>query len=77
MRETWIRSLGWEDPFQYSGLENSKDCIVHGFTKSQTQLGDFHFHSVVFDLPTKMGPVTYTLKSFYENYGYYMQKSWK
>ena len=33
MRETWIRSLGWEDPleksypFQYSGLENSMDCI--------------------------------------------------
>ena len=23
---------------QYSGLENSMDCIVHGFTKSQTQL---------------------------------------
>ena len=25
-------------PFQYSGLENSMDCIVHGVTKSQTQL---------------------------------------
>ena len=23
-------------PLQYSGLENSKDCIVHGVTKSQT-----------------------------------------
>ena len=23
-------------PFQYSGLENSMDCIVHGVTKSQT-----------------------------------------
>ena len=31
-------------PFQYSGLENSMDCIVHGVTKSQTQLSDFHFH---------------------------------
>ena len=29
-------------PFQYSGLENSKDCIVHGVTKSWTWLGDFH-----------------------------------
>jgi len=29
-------------PFQYSGLENSMDCIVHGITKSQTQLTDFH-----------------------------------
>ena len=32
-------------PFQYSGLENSMDCIVHGFSKSQTQLNDFHFTS--------------------------------
>ena len=30
-------------PFQYSGLENSMDCIVHGVTKSQTQLSNFHF----------------------------------
>jgi len=30
-------------PLQYSGLENSMDCIVHGVTKSQTQLNDFHF----------------------------------
>ena len=29
---------------QYSGLENSMDCIVHGVTKSQTWLSDFHFH---------------------------------
>ena len=28
---------------QYSGLENSMDCIVHGVAKSQTQLSDFHF----------------------------------
>ena len=30
-------------PLQYSGLENSMDCIVHGVTKSQTQLNDFDF----------------------------------
>ena len=30
-------------PFQYSGLENSMDCIVHGVPKSWTQLSDFHF----------------------------------
>ena len=28
---------------QYSGLENSMDCIVHGVAKSWTQLSDFHF----------------------------------
>ena len=27
---------------QYSGLENSMDCIVRGVTKSQTGLSDFH-----------------------------------
>ena len=31
-------------PFQYSGLENPMDCIVHGVTKSQIGLRDFHFH---------------------------------
>ena len=31
-------------PLQYSGLENSMDCTVHGVAKSQTQLSDFHFH---------------------------------
>ena len=33
-------------PLQYSGLENSMDCIVHGVVKSQTQLNNFHFSSV-------------------------------
>ena len=27
---------------QYSGLENSMDCIVHEVAKSQTWLSDFH-----------------------------------
>ena len=30
-------------PLQYSGLENSVNCIVHGVAKSWTQLSDFHF----------------------------------
>ena len=30
-------------PLQYSGLDNSVDCLVHGVAKSQTQLNDFHF----------------------------------
>ena len=49
MRETWVRSLGWEDTlekgtathFQYSGLENfvnrgAWQATVHGITKSWT-----------------------------------------
>ena len=33
-------------PFQYSGLENSLDHIVHRVTKSRTWLSDFHFLSL-------------------------------
>ena len=48
VQETWVRSLGWEDPLQkgkalhYPGLEKSMDWIVHGVAKSQTRLSDFH-----------------------------------
>ena len=28
-------------PLQYSGLENSMDCIVHRVSKSRTQLSEF------------------------------------
>ena len=48
--ETWVRSLSWKDPLekgkanlQYSGLENSMDCIVHRVTNSQPRLSNFHF----------------------------------
>ena len=60
--ETWVQSLGWEDPLemgmasvfgilawrlQYPGLENSMDCIVHGDAKSRTWLSDFSLFTVV------------------------------
>ena len=55
MQETLVQFLGWEDspgegkgyPLQYSGMENSMDYIVHGVTKSQTRLNDFHFLSLL------------------------------
>ena len=31
-------------PLQYSGLENSMNCIVYGVSKSQTRLRGCHFH---------------------------------
>ena len=55
MQETWVRSLGWEDPgegngnlFQYSCLENPMDGVawwatLHGVAKSRTRLSDFTF----------------------------------
>ena len=53
MWDTWVRSLGWEDPLEKGkathssivGLENSMDGTVHRVAKSQTRLSDFHFHS--------------------------------
>ena len=30
-------------PLQYPTLDNSMDCIVHGVSKSWTQLSTFHF----------------------------------
>ena len=58
IQETWglIPGLGRSPeegkgyPFQYSGLENSMDCIVHGVAKSWTRLSDFHFFMVHFSL---------------------------
>ena len=49
--ETWVQSLGWEDPsgegkgypLQDSGLENPMDCIMHGIAESWTRLSHFHF----------------------------------
>ena len=29
-------------PLQYSGLENSMDCVAHGVAKSWTRLSNFH-----------------------------------
>ena len=31
-------------PLQYSCLDNSMDCIVHGVTNNRIQLSDSHFH---------------------------------
>ena len=55
MQETWVWSLGWEDPLEkeglptlvYYGLENSMDRVawqatVHGVAKNRTQLTNFH-----------------------------------
>ena len=56
MQETWVRSLGWEDPLEkemathslYSCLENPMDggawwATVHWVAKSRTQPSDFTF----------------------------------
>ena len=57
-RETWVRSLGWDDLLEKGNathssiLENSTCGIVHGVSKSRTQLSDFHFQGG--QLPTSI-----------------------
>ena len=38
-------------PLQYSGLENSMDCMVHEFAKSWTRQSDFHIQGKMWSLP--------------------------
>ena len=51
-RETWVWSLGWEDPLKKGKATHPSVLawripwtiyIVHGVAKSQTRLSDFHF----------------------------------
>ena len=51
MRETWVWSLGWEDPLEKGKATHSSILVwkspwttVHGVAKSHTWLSDFHFH---------------------------------
>ena len=43
-------------PLQYSGLENSMDCIVPGVAKSRTQLNDFRSLTHSFSLLSNLTP---------------------
>ena len=50
MRETWIQSLGWEDPLEKGNLSSPvfwpgefHGLQSMGVAKSQTQLSDFPF----------------------------------
>ena len=50
MRETWVQSLGWEDPLEKGKATHSSILAwripwtkVHGVTKSWTRLSDFHW----------------------------------
>ena len=53
MQETWVLSLGWEDPLEKGKATHSSIlawripwtvCIVHGVAESQTRLSNFHCH---------------------------------
>ena len=51
MWETWVRSLGWEDPLEKRKATHSSILawripwtIAHRVAKNQTKLSSFHFH---------------------------------
>ena len=54
MLETWVQSLGWEDPLEKGKATHSSILAWRipwtvqfmGVTKSQTQLSDFHFSNM-------------------------------
>ena len=65
-QEVPVRFLQSENgyPRQYSGLEISVACIIHGVTNSRTSLSDFHFHSHFHDYITSIVNGAY-LESWY------------
>ena len=48
IQETWVQSLGWEDPLEKGTAIHSNILVwripwtIHGVTKSQTGLSNFH-----------------------------------
>ena len=59
MQETLVVFLGQENPLEKGKASHSSilacrspwtDCIVHGVSKTQTQLSDFHFTSDVYQV---------------------------
>ena len=80
--ETWVRSLGWEDPLgegsgyplQYSGLENSMDreawrATVHGVAKSQLNWVTFTFTLERKGSHAEMNRLKFQCKLFYHCQG--------
>ena len=57
-------------PLQYSGVENSMDCIVHGVAKSRARWSDFHFH---FSLTSE--PLGKLRKKYKPTLNYMLQES--
>ena len=51
-QETWVRSLGWEDPLEKETATHSSilawriPWTIYGVAKSKTRLNNFHFQSL-------------------------------
>ena len=54
MHETWVQSLGWDDPLEKGKATHSSILawripwtLVHGVAKSRTRLSNLHFWKVM------------------------------
>ena len=76
MLETWVLSLGWEEPLEEGIATHSSilawripmdrgawQATVHGTAKSKTQLSDFHFLSLLC-YNFSWNPSLYSIPSF-------------
>ena len=68
--DTWVRSLGWEDPLEKRKATHSSILTwripwtyVHGVTKSWTRLSDFHFNMIY---PLSLPSPTFCSWEFYD-----------
>ena len=61
MRETLVRSLGWEDPLEKGKATHSSILAwrIPWDMKSQTQLSYFHFHLKDVKTEAQRGQVTF------------------
>ena len=52
LRETWVRSLGWEDPLEKGTATHSSILATYSSSlvaKSWPQLSDFHFYHIYYE----------------------------
>ena len=71
MWETWVQSLGWEDPPEKETTTHSRILAwripVHGVANSQTRLSDFHFTFTFVDLQYIFIFLKFQKKHVYDN----------
>ena len=49
VRHDWVTELNWTEPLDHSSPENLMNCMVHGVSKSQTRLSNFHFRAAAIE----------------------------
>ena len=90
MQEIWSRVWTWvwsspglgrspeEEkgyPLRYSGLENCKDCTVHGVAKSWIQPSDFHFTNILKEISTEYSLEGLILKLKLRYFGHLLRRN--